>query len=67
MDLTVTGGVANRAIEKYKGKTAKAIYELNGDQLKWCANEPGKDARPTKFGSEEPDDAINVVFKRKEK
>ena len=28
---------------------AHGIYELNGDGLKWCAAEPGTDAKPDKF------------------
>ena len=28
---------------------AHGIYELDGDGLKWCAAEPGTDAKPDKF------------------
>jgi len=62
MDLTITdaGGKA----EKYKGKSSLAIYELDGDTLKWCAGQPGKDERPTML-----DDKMNlsIVFMRAKK
>jgi uncharacterized protein (TIGR03067 family) len=35
---------------QYKGKTLQGIYELNGDNLKICFAEPGKD-RPKDFTS----------------
>lgn len=31
------------------GDTARGIYELDGDTLKWCVSAPGKDERPTAF------------------
>jgi uncharacterized protein (TIGR03067 family) len=47
MDLTITEG------KEYKDKTAHAIYELDGDVLKWCVSEPGKESRPTEFPAKE--------------
>jgi uncharacterized protein (TIGR03067 family) len=38
--------------ENLNGKTALGIYELDGDTLKWCWNEPGGTERPKKFSSE---------------
>jgi uncharacterized protein (TIGR03067 family) len=59
MDLTITEG------EKFKGETAQAIYELDGDTLKWCASEPGKAMRPTEFPTKEGDGpTLFLVFKR---
>jgi uncharacterized protein (TIGR03067 family) len=62
IDMTVTedseGG-------KYKGKTSLGIYELDGDQLKWCANEPGKTERPKEFVKEASGDRyLLITFKR---
>ena len=47
MDLTIDEG------KDFNGKTALAIYDLDGDSLKWCVNEPGKDVRPTAFPAEQ--------------
>src|SRR5262249_52959717 len=34
------------------GKTVRGIYSLDGgDQLRWCAAEPGTEARPTEFAA----------------
>lgn len=38
--------------EQFKGKTAFGIYELKGDELKWCTNKPGESERPKEFSSE---------------
>lgn len=48
MDLKITGGKGDE-LDDYKGKTSQAIYELDGQTFKWCAGEPGKDKRPTRF------------------
>lgn len=64
MDLTVTGGTSGEAA-KYKGKTSKAIYEVEGDTLKWCANEPGKEGRPKEFAAQEGEMRyLFITFKR---
>src|SRR5262245_20619386 len=47
MDLTVKEG------DKFQGDTALAIYQLDGDVLKWCACHPGQDERPTEFPQNE--------------
>ena len=53
-------------LEKFKlnGKTALGIYELDGDTLKWCANEPGGNERPKKFSSEAGTKYLLVTLKR---
>ena len=43
-------------------KTSLGIYELKGDELKWCAAEPGVETRPTLFSSAER--TILAVFHR---
>jgi uncharacterized protein (TIGR03067 family) len=59
MDLTVTEG------EKFKGQTSQAIYAVEGDTFKWCANEPGRDGRPKEFTGKDGDKRyLNIVFKR---
>jgi uncharacterized protein (TIGR03067 family) len=47
IDLTVEEG------KDFQGKTSQGIYEIDGDSLKWCANEPGKDTRPKAFPDKE--------------
>jgi uncharacterized protein (TIGR03067 family) len=49
------------------GKTAKGIYELDGDQLKWCTAPPGKDERPAEFASPQGSQRLFVTFKREKK
>jgi uncharacterized protein (TIGR03067 family) len=59
LDMTITEG------EKFQGKTSKAIFEVDGDTLKWCANEPGKDNRPKDFTDKGDDGGhLNIVYKR---
>jgi uncharacterized protein (TIGR03067 family) len=47
IDLTVEEG------KDFQGKTSQGIYEVDGDSLKWCANEPGMDTRPKAFPDKE--------------
>ena len=61
MDLTVTGG-NNEEGNRFKGKVSKAIYEVTTGKFKWCAGEPGKEARPKRFAREF---GLYVVFERK--
>jgi uncharacterized protein (TIGR03067 family) len=44
MEMTITEGAGPDPEAPSHG-----IYELNGDELKWCASEPGTDGRPGKF------------------
>lgn len=61
MDMMVTGGT----VDKFKDKTALAIYELDGDTLKWCANEPGKDVRAEEFPEKQGGGKyLYLIFKR---
>jgi uncharacterized protein (TIGR03067 family) len=60
MDLTIKEG------EKFQGDTAYAIYEVQGDTLKWCAHQPGKEGRAKTFPDKEGEDGeyLYLVFKR---
>lgn len=60
IDMKVEEG--GKEIDKYKGKTALGIYELSGDTLKWCANEPGEKDRPKEFSDKGK--SLFVEFKR---
>src|SRR5262249_51896610 len=53
IDMTPTEG-------QYKGKTLLGIYEIDGQTLKICFTEPGKD-RPTEFASK---GAVLAIHKR---
>ncbi len=57
MDLAVKEG------PMYEGQTALAIYHVDGDTLKWHANNPGNDQRPKEFPKEEGEH-LYVIFKR---
>jgi len=62
MDMTVKEGDAEA-----EGKTALCIYELDGDKLKWCANDPVKgNERLKDFPDKEGGGPghIYLVFKR---
>jgi len=48
--------------EDAKGKTSKAIYKLDGDNLKICVSHPGKD-RPKDF-EQVPDESVMFEFKK---
>lgn len=51
------------AIGPYKGKRLLGIYVLEGESLKTCFGDPGKD-RPKKFDSAAGTDQSQVVYKR---
>ena len=50
--------------EKFNGKTAVGIYDLDGDKLKWCTNEPGGTERPKEFSSEADSKHLLVTLER---
>jgi len=56
MDMTPSEG-------RYKDKTLLGIYELDGDTLKICFAEPGKD-RPTDFTSKAGSGVVLAIHKR---
>ena len=63
MDMLVKEGDA-----KAVGKTALCIYEVEGDTLKWCANDPSakNSPRPKEFPDKEGGgpDHMYLIFKR---
>jgi uncharacterized protein (TIGR03067 family) len=56
MDMMPTDG-------RYKDKTLLAIYELDGDTMKVCFAEPGKE-RPTEFSSKPGSGHVCIIQKR---
>jgi uncharacterized protein (TIGR03067 family) len=60
IDLTI------EEADKFVGDTARGIYELDGDTLKWCSSAPGKEERPTEFPTMQGEAAggLYLVFQR---
>lgn len=57
--------IGERSKKHYKDKASLGIYKLEGDNLIWCANEPGKEVRPVKFAREDGEARyMYIVFKR---
>jgi uncharacterized protein (TIGR03067 family) len=48
LDLTVTEGGG----DEHKGETARGVFEVAGDKLRWCTAEPGVAERPKGFETE---------------
>jgi uncharacterized protein (TIGR03067 family) len=59
MDLQIREGP-----EQYRGKTALAIYEIDGEHLIWCPAEPGQCDRLRAFPPEEDPGHLCIIFKR---
>jgi uncharacterized protein (TIGR03067 family) len=59
MDLTI-----NEGPEQYRGKTALAIYEFDGDHLIWCPAEPGREDRLRAFPPEDDFGHLCIIFRR---
>jgi uncharacterized protein (TIGR03067 family) len=60
MDMKINEG------PMFAGDTSKAIYEVDGDTLKWNAGTPGKGERPTGFPDKEGagGQGMYLMFKR---
>jgi uncharacterized protein (TIGR03067 family) len=50
LDVTVTEATDDN--KQHEGKTAKGIFELNGDRLRWFSAAPGRDLRPAALPEE---------------
>jgi uncharacterized protein (TIGR03067 family) len=59
MDLVIEEGP-----ERFRGKTALAIYEFDGDHLIWCPTEPGRAQRLRAFPPADDLDHLCLVFRR---
>jgi uncharacterized protein (TIGR03067 family) len=62
LDLEVTQGPG-----QYKGKVSQGIYEVKGDELKWCNAEPGVEDRPKEFATNAKSNHNLIVLKRAKK
>jgi uncharacterized protein (TIGR03067 family) len=63
IDIKVADGTGTGA--KHKGKTARCIYQLDGDTLRFCSNRPGLEGYPEQFPDKEGGDKyFYFVFKR---
>ena len=59
MDLHIQEGP-----EAFRGKTALAIYEFDGDHLIWCPAEPGRDERLRAFPGADDLGHLCIIFRR---
>jgi uncharacterized protein (TIGR03067 family) len=59
IDVTFTEG-------ERKGKTARGIYEIEGDAFRVCVTRPG-DGRPAKFSAKAGSGRTLIVYKREKK
>lgn len=62
IDIVIEEGPDN-----HKGKTARGIFEVKDDTLKWATSPPGATERPPGFGSTEGTMNMVVNFKRAKK
>jgi uncharacterized protein (TIGR03067 family) len=58
MEMVITEGAGASPESPCHG-----IYQLDGDELKWCAGEPGTDGKPDKFDTKGTTNVM-VQFKR---
>ena len=62
IDMTCTEGPDGGDVKMLKG-----IYEVKGDELKWCFAPPDGGERPTEFGSKSGSGHIFATLKREKK
>jgi uncharacterized protein (TIGR03067 family) len=61
---TIDAEIIQAPKEEHKGKTALGIFTLEGDNLKWCLNEPGNTERPKEFAGPAETKVVLATFKR---
>jgi uncharacterized protein (TIGR03067 family) len=49
---------------KHRGKVALCVYELDGEQLRWCPTEPGTTMRLADFPPADDSNYLTLVFRR---
>jgi len=59
MDMRIEEGPA-----RHKGQTARCIYHLDGDVLRWCAVRPGLGERLAAFPAADDPRYLGLVFRR---
>ena len=59
MDMTIEEGP-----EHYRGLTSLCLYELEGDTLRWCGNEPGHGERHPHFPADAQNKFPTLIFRR---
>jgi uncharacterized protein (TIGR03067 family) len=59
MDLVIHEGP-----EQHRGKTALAIYEMDGEHLIWCPASPGSEERLRSFPPEDDLSHLCIIFRR---
>src|SRR5205823_2890957 len=59
MEMTIEEGP-----EHFKGLTALCLYDLDGEQLHWCPNEPGSSNRYDAFPKESEGKHPTLHFRR---
>jgi uncharacterized protein (TIGR03067 family) len=61
------GSKVKEGPDDHEGETARGIYQLEGDELTWCVNEPGSDNRPKEFATKEGTKTVLFKLKREKK
>lgn len=59
MNMSVVAGP-----DSYREQTARCIYHVEGDVLRWCGSKPGSKCELSSFPSIENDCFLSLVFKR---
>jgi len=59
MDMIIAEGPSH-----HRGLTTLCIYELEGDEMRWCPSDPGSYRRPAQFASYFNQRALCLLFQR---